>query len=146
MNKSLSIETQTTKIDFIKSGVTLTPENDSEDQKYSRRHTKLVTAEEIQEELKSDVIGLSHLLSNHYAEKERKRKSKKNKKKRLPKITTTIKSFGAMIGEMIQAKYIADCTDHAAGQKPQSFPDFLQQYFQLKFGKQHARGVSYLFF
>ena len=47
-----------------------------------------------------------------------------------------------MIGEMVQAKYAADCVDHASNTAPQSFPDFLQQFFQLKLGKSHARAHS----
>jgi pantothenate kinase len=64
--------------------------------------------------------GLSHLLARHYEEQEtrkrKKNKNKKHKKKKIPRITTTIKSFGAMVGEMVQAKYLADSVDHASGQ------------------------------
>ena len=60
------------------------------------------------------------MLARHY-EAEAQRKKKKNKKrkpkkKKIHRITTTIKSFGAMVGEMVQAKYLADSVDHASGQ------------------------------
>ena len=64
------------------------------------------------EELKPDeVLGISHILSKHYTSLSHSSKRKK-KKRKIPKITTTIKTFGTMISEMVQAKYIADCADH----------------------------------
>ncbi len=82
-----------------------------------------------------EILGLSHLLQHHYA-------TVKKKRRKIPKITQTAKKFNSLIAELIQMKYIADCADRDAGLTPQSFSNFLQQFFQLKFGKQHARAYQ----
>ena len=141
VNESVTIDTQTTKVDFIKSGGAVSNEVDisgsNADRRKERRHTQIVNTSDLNVD---EILGLSHLLSRHYVQSHTG--SKKKKKRKLPKITTTIKTFSSMVGDMIQAKYAADLTDHLAGSRPQPFPDFLQQFFQLKFGKQHARAYQ----
>lgn len=90
---------------------------------------------EVKEPINLETLGLSHLLQHHFS-------TSKKKRRKIPKITQTAKKFNALIAELIQMKYIADCADRDAGLKPQSFSNFLQQFFQLKFGKQHARAYQ----
>ena len=142
-NERREIETQTTKIDFKRSGGASSTNagNYSGDTGTQRRKEERHGTVMIKEEdLVTKILGLSHFLTKNYIQVQAG--SKKKKQRKLPKITTTMKSFLAMIGEMVQAKYAADCTDHFTGQRPQPFPDFLQQFFQLKFGKQHARAYQ----